>query len=259
MVTKFIVIGQPRTGTTYLITLLNSHENVLCENELFNPRGIVRTRKAANDLSNEGLIRREADPLLWAKEFFEQKRSGTYQAIGFNLMLGHAVEVFDGLVRDGVKIIYLYRDNKLAQYLSWVKANSSKRWATTDSDAANAARREALEFRPRDYLLRMNDLATSDLMFRQYVVPSLGERVLVSEYVQLFRPETVDTLCEFLGIRKMTLTSDLKKQGADRIVDRIANRDRPFVRKFLDVAIKREWLEDELGGGRSDLAGVKAG
>ena len=38
--TRFVILAVPRTGSNLLCTLLNSHPEILCHHEVFNPQGI---------------------------------------------------------------------------------------------------------------------------------------------------------------------------------------------------------------------------
>jgi LPS sulfotransferase NodH len=37
---RFVILAAPRTGSNWLCSLLNSHPDVLCHHELFNPSGV---------------------------------------------------------------------------------------------------------------------------------------------------------------------------------------------------------------------------
>ena len=61
---RFVILGAPRTGTNLLCTLLDSHPDVLCHHEVFNPAGIfwaLGDRQGALDLGS--MAERDADPL----------------------------------------------------------------------------------------------------------------------------------------------------------------------------------------------------
>ena len=43
--TRFVILAAPRSGSNLLCTLLNSHPEILCHHEVFNPVGhLLRTR-----------------------------------------------------------------------------------------------------------------------------------------------------------------------------------------------------------------------
>ena len=65
---RFVLVAMPRTGSTVLVDLLNSHDDIFCDNELYNPYQICRYRY--DDPYIEGVKYRNANPLRFWDEFF---------------------------------------------------------------------------------------------------------------------------------------------------------------------------------------------
>ena len=64
--TRFVILAAPRTGSNLLCTLLNSHPQVLCHHEVFNPGGVFTALDYHGDgLHVDALAQRDADPLAF--------------------------------------------------------------------------------------------------------------------------------------------------------------------------------------------------
>ncbi|MEZ4826292.1 MAG: hypothetical protein R3C61_08355 [Bacteroidia bacterium] len=103
---KFVIFGTGRSGSTLLVSLLNSNSQVFCDNEIYHRKVLFPqlSRKARTRLGN--------------KEVYGFKCL-TYQV---GKILGYARDdqhlFLRKLTREGYKIIYLERENALRQGLS---------------------------------------------------------------------------------------------------------------------------------------------
>lgn len=113
---KFVVLGSPRSGTTMLLSYLNSHPNVKAKGELFR---FLRGR------SSEG---------LWADAFMT-KKVGVH-AVGFKLLRSHPEDSIDKSVwsrikgDEKLKILHLRRKNLVRWYVSRLVALQTSCWNT---------------------------------------------------------------------------------------------------------------------------------
>ena len=237
---RFIIIGLPRSGTTYLMTLLNSHQDVSCAGELFNPYSIVAHE--GPDYDPAKVFQRDHAPRYFLDQFFKEQEAGSAARIGFKLMLGHNLRVLTYLQEmPDVPLIYVWRNNRLAQVASFLKAVQTKNWAQTRRSADMSKRIVAT---PQTISHYWHEYATMDFLFEQWV-KTLPNPQFKVEYRDLFKPGFNAQVCDFLGIgldRKMK--SPLVKQGANRVLDRFENPGP------IDAYIKRvgreSWLETEL-------------
>jgi len=110
---RFIILSEPRTGSTYLHSLLNCHVQVRCEGELLNhvngpkddPLGDVNRR--LSDLSQ---------PVVGFKIFPED-------------LLYHHLSLVEVVRRLDIKwVIVLWRENFLAMYVSHRIAQRTNVW-----------------------------------------------------------------------------------------------------------------------------------
>ena len=83
--TRFILVATLRTGSTLLIGLLTSHDDIFCDNELFNHHEICRYRYNEGDI--QGLEYRNTNPKRFWDEFFYSEFAEQQKVIGFNLVM----------------------------------------------------------------------------------------------------------------------------------------------------------------------------
>ena len=239
---RFMIVGLPRSGTTYLMTLLNSHPQVYCAGELFNPYAIID--KDSRDTAQ--LRARNLTPRYFLKEFYAAHEAEPWAKIGFKFMLGHNIRVLTGLLempelRD-VSLIYVHRNNKLAQVSSLIKANASQNWAQTRKSSHI---RQKINADPARISHHWHEYATLDFLFSQWL-PTLSQRVISLEYRDLFVENFNARICAFLGLSpNRNMKSPLVKQGSNRIVDRFEHPE--VIERFFNKAGLGHWLEDEIG------------
>src|SRR5436309_6083222 len=81
---RFVVLNAPRTGSNYLCTVLNSHPEVLCHHEIFNPHVVgVARHLQINGFRMGTLEERERDPIAFLQRVWES--GAEYTSVGFKL------------------------------------------------------------------------------------------------------------------------------------------------------------------------------
>ncbi|MGX9355762.1 sulfotransferase [Roseobacteraceae bacterium S113] len=236
-VCEFMIVGLPRSGTTYLMTLLDSHANVICSGEEFNPTTVIG--QEGKDDSSEAVFGRDADPVGHMNKVFAKTNRST-RAIGFKYMIGHNLAILEELERrPDIRLIYVWRENRAAQAISWLKAMSSKRWAQSMPDEHISTK---LNVSPRQLSNHWHQFAWHDRMFAKW----LSERKnpsLTLEYRELFQPSTIRKCCEFIGVPySKKLKSPLVRQSTGSILDRL-ERPWPVNRYFREIGRAR-WLDE---------------
>lgn len=111
---RFIVLSQQRSGSGFVVDVLNSHPEMACADEIFT--------------SAKGIDRGDWDEMEQAMDAtFESLCSGFFsrpKAVGFKWMMnqGHALQHDKfrayALARPGVKLVYLFRRNLLRREIS---------------------------------------------------------------------------------------------------------------------------------------------
>ncbi len=130
---SFVVFGIQRTGTTLLITLLDSHPDIFCAGEIFkfNPTRVFH-----------GEFRYSNYQDMKIRDFLEYyyKQNDAYAAVGFKLMLNQLKkypDILTFLKKNKLKVIQVDRENTLKIYISRQIAMKTRLWATGQSVKQN--------------------------------------------------------------------------------------------------------------------------
>lgn len=237
---RFLIIGLPRSGTTYLMTLLNAHRDILCSGEQFNPNAIVGVGEKNSDA--QAVFQRDTAPLFYMNRFFEEAEATGVARVGFKFMIGHNIRVLQNLAeRPEITLIHVWRENKLAQVSSLLKAVQSQRWAQSRRDSHVEARIAAT---PRQISHRWHEYATFDFLFQSWF-DTLPHRRITLEYRDLFKPGFEDRICQFLDVPPDPgMKSPLVKQSANAILDRF--EDPKLIETYFRRIGRAGWLAPEL-------------
>lgn len=131
--TRFAILAAPRTGSNYLCTLLNSHPEILCHHELFNPRGIfyaVDHRDGSIDLGS--VADRDRRPLEFLQDVWLAGAGAT--CTGFKMTRDQDDVVIRHLLDDSAVLkIVLRRGNRLKTFVSQLIAEQTDRWEAYDT------------------------------------------------------------------------------------------------------------------------------
>jgi hypothetical protein len=115
---EFVIAGYARTGSTHLAMMLNSHPNVWCNGEIFNPK-VNKNVIADPDVANP-------EKCLKATCCHSKKR---ITHLGFKIFHGHALfpplsNIWDYIQKEKLPTILLTRRNLLNRCLSEMLAES---------------------------------------------------------------------------------------------------------------------------------------
>ena len=126
--TRFVILAAPRTGSNLLCTLLNSHPEVLCHHELFNPNGIFYALEFRDGSLDFGSMEaRDREPFAFLQRVWEHSLGAS--CVGFKMTRGQDEAVIQSLIEDsGVLKILLYRRNRLKTFISEQLARQTDRW-----------------------------------------------------------------------------------------------------------------------------------
>lgn len=237
---RFLIMGLPRSGTTYLMTLLNAHRAVHCSGEQFNPYAVVDIAGKDNDFDT--VATRDADPVGHMQAFFEGTYPAKVRRLGFKFMLGHNISALERILSDrDLTLIYVHRENKLAQVSSWIKASSERKWAQNRVDEHVSKK---IKVAPRKISHTWHEYATTDLLFSR-LFDTLPHRRMAVEYRELFAPGFNRRICDFLGVDPdARMKSPLVKQGTNTILDRFENPK--VIENYFTRIGRADWLEPEL-------------
>ncbi|MEO1796497.1 MAG: sulfotransferase [Pseudomonadota bacterium] len=235
----FVIIGQERSGTTLLQTLMSSHPDMHCRGELFDTFQIDDQGQKITD--DAAIFRREND----LRGFLDEKLSGadlrgkTPKRLGFKLLTHHN----PGLILDVLaerphwRVIHVRRANKLAQFASRQQVDKSGQWTTREE--GYQAPRVAID--PKWAVGQCNALRLEDELLARYL-STLPNPLLTVDYTDLSKATTHGTILSFMGVNSdVVLRSDLKKQGQSTVLERFSNADE--VKAHFTGLGLAHWLE----------------
>ena len=221
--TRFVILAAPRTGSNMLCTLLDSHPEIRCHHEIFNPSGIFRALPLRDSSAELGTVaERDRQPLVFLDRFW--RSDVDCRCIGFKMTRDQNEEVLRAVLADrGVFKIVLKRRNRLRTYVSERIAALTGQWEVyraTDLvrerpkifvDLADWRRHIAVNAACYDRI--DNDLAASGQSFAAVV------------YERLLEKEEQQRLLEFLGVSPQTdvLRITSVRQNAANLSELIAN------------------------------------
>jgi LPS sulfotransferase NodH len=194
---KFVILAAPRTGSNLLCALLNSHPEILCHHEVFNPRGIfyaLDLRNGALDLGTPA--ERDADPFGFLARLWQIP--GDAGCVGFKMTRGQSEEILNKVLGDPtIKKIIVRRRNRVKTLVSELVAAATDQWELYSAADRIACPTVSLNL---DHLLQHvaeND-SFYDAIYR--TLESENQPHLTLEYESLCsRPEQLRAL-HFLGV-----------------------------------------------------------
>ena len=129
----FVILALPRTGSTLLTQLLDSHPRITCYNEPFNPDAVYAADKT---LKTERMrAYRDEDPVGFTELLYSV--DGAERVVGFKILEYQARDVQDHLLlRRDIRKVILRRDNLLASYSSNLMATKVRQWGLGAGDQA---------------------------------------------------------------------------------------------------------------------------
>lgn len=134
MPTRFVILATPRCGSNWLCSLLDSHPEILCHHELFNPDGIHLSRSLRNKPDVMRQLQKHPAPLNLLTQAWNQAKS--FKAVGFKLNLGQSALIFDQVLNDKhVRKIIISRRNRIRSYVSEMNAEKTGVWESFPESA----------------------------------------------------------------------------------------------------------------------------
>lgn len=241
---RFAVVSSPRSGTTWLVDLLNSHPQIACFSEIFlhdhfgnmphGGRQDAPTWDSFSTLRLPGLGPRKRLQLYFEyldREIYSNRHGAP--AVGFKLMYSHAergfgIPAYLKLAR--VSLVHLVRENHLDVLLSEETLRARKYHHAAPGAEVPVVQVELEAATLAHRLARFEaaiDAGRADFK-------TLGTPWLEVTYEELLEdPAKINRILEFLGVERCaeSLTSQFKKLNPTDHRQTIANYDE--VRKAL--------------------------
>lgn len=189
--TRFAIVSMGRTGSTLLVSLLNSHPDIECQGELFGP--------GAEYSKHPGLTRRQ----YLEHEAFRSDLPIKGFKMPFDWILEHP-GIFEDFRQLGYRIVRLNRTNVLAHLVSIRLAQLNNDWSSRNPytvEKAAVKPSELWEFLgSRNVTNAILDRFSSQLETARF------------DYETILAPASQQRLLSFLGARSHPLTASTMRQ-----------------------------------------------
>jgi LPS sulfotransferase NodH len=220
---RFVIVAARRTGSNLLCTLLDSHADVLCHHELFNPSDIfyaVPLRGGAFSLGT--LAERAADPLALVARTWDNNLGR--RCVGFKMTRGQEPRVLDALLADQtVRVIVLRRANRIKTFVSELRAEASRTWEVYDPAELDPRRaRVHVDARALDAYIAQNEAFHAEV---DAALARCGKSALGVVYERLLHDDEQRRILAYLGLPVMALSARSVKQNATDLRQLIDNYD----------------------------------
>ena len=233
----FAILGRPRTGSNHLVSLLNSHSDIVCYGEIFRSEFKLASRidKSLKDLAEPSVRLKNAKAVVDRIVALNPEVS----AVGFKVFPNH-VKFKRGVFGNRIsRIVSLVRDNDLAVYSSGKTASITGHGALRVGQAAVRAR---IRFDSEDFARFRAKLDKERRFWEDFVASSPQEKQFRIAYEDINDPDRLHDLQSFLGVTPETLASDMQKRNPADILDRFENPD--DAASYLAKIGKEHWARE---------------
>ena len=215
---RFVILATPRTGSNLLCTLLQSHPDVLCHHEAFNPNGIFVALPLRNSgFSLGSMEEREADPLGFLQRIWNNRLG--HRIVGFKMTHIQQTQVFNNICIDpSVCKIVLKREARLKTYVSRLIAEISGIWEDYENlDYDEPPHPVKVDYQHLKQAIHDNDQYYDDL---NKIIR--GSRIDLC-YEKLLDRDTQKKLLEYLRLTDRELKAQSRQQNPFPVRDLITN------------------------------------
>ncbi|HEY3917704.1 MAG TPA: hypothetical protein VGL83_07910 [Stellaceae bacterium] len=241
---RFVILSLPRTGSTYLVDYLDAVPGIRCLSEVFNRNTVLLRHHQPKDPTLADKAARDADPIGFLARL--EPDVGACDWFGVKFFPGHG----DRLLRYFCtsrqwKKIFLWRDNLLEQYISFLLASEKfgqESWERVADEATLTVPASAL-------IDDLHGIERSYIEIEEALAFAEREQVFTLEYDDLGNALVMEQLLRFLGLPDVAIPA-LMQQGnsmpaferGPRAAARIVNGDE--VRRALRNTRYSRWLMD---------------
>ena len=215
---KFIIFGQGRTGSSLLLQLVNSSENVYCDGEIYSTEFPFRIWKRGFAKKVYLTIRSKAFGVkvygcrIKIYDLYRHQGMSIEESIGF----------INTLAKEGWKIIYITRTNKVRQCLSSLVAEERGiyHFSKTSSKPEHKVTIKSEEISERIKLLHIFDEQEHDSLKDVSYLSVNYEKDLENH---INHQATLNRICAFLNIPEVETKIQLTRTSTSTLENYIKN------------------------------------
>lgn len=221
--TQFVIIADMRTGSTLLHSSLDAHPEVRCYGELFHPEvlpdnappGVDRDQASGGELVRcafacEGVVAAGFRAMIFLPGAEQPRWADAWDALAET---------------EGLRVIYLTRRDRLAQYASLLVAQETAAYhPSADDPVLKPENRPRVHVDPAEFRRWVEE---RDGLYDERRRQLAGKPSLEVEHERFTDgwAETIDAAQEFLGVRRVALPQVKQKQERRPLSEVIANYD----------------------------------
>lgn len=215
----FILLCQPRTGSTLLHTYLNSHSAIYSYGE------VLRRKNLKNKNVN-----------LYRDVF--KNHPPSIKAVGLKIFYSYSEDpafqdYFNEIVKDtSIKVIHLTRENTLEEFISLKKAELTNQWSSEDQKNNSKDRKIVLknnEF--KEYLRKTSQLKKSiSELFSKHNCLNISYEILTQR-----QEITLAEIQSFLNVPRKNLFTILKKQMSHQVNIENYNEISNYYQRYVEM------------------------
>lgn len=249
---RFVIVSLPRTGSTYLVDYLDAIEGVRCLSEIFHPNEIMLRHHQTSDPQLADKAVRDSDPIGYLQRLEQEIDDCGW--FGFKHFPRHSIKLLQHLCASrSWRKIFLWRENLLEQYLSFLLASAHFGQITWGRVPAS----EKVTIPPNILMDDFHTIEQNYMMIEEALMLSDPADVFPLEYHDLGRSEVMRSLLGFLGLPQERVEQavartvgraadgELAFERGPNAAARIANYDE--IRQMLRRTRYRRWVEDVRG------------
>jgi LPS sulfotransferase NodH len=198
---RFVILNAARTGSNYLCTVLNSHPEILCHHEIFNPHVVGVARHLQVCGFELGTIEeRERDPVTFMQRIW--KTGVEHTCIGFKLCWRQHEIAYRAVLEDtNVRKIVLKRRNRVKTFVSLLRARQTGEWVIYDDDSAAQPQNPRLHVAHAELMenIEFNEQYYAEI---EAALKQTGQRHLTLFYEDLSSETALADALDFLGVSR---------------------------------------------------------
>ncbi len=238
MLNRFVILALPRSGSSLLHSLLNSHPDIACHGEILKRNAaaghLLRSWRDQVDWSQ-----RLKDPVAFIESVFAYDQPS--DNVGFKLFRTHMSDpVIETLKSSQYKKIILERRNRFACYSSKKLAHKTGIFNTRKGKVANSISDNIIDFSREEFLHFRKSYGKAMRFYRR----EFGSDAINVYYDRIAAGKGIRPALRFLGVEPQKLSSKLRQLHSKNILDRFQPSDHDAIRKTLDEIGHPEWINE---------------
>ena len=215
---NFVILSLKRSGSTFLVSSLNTHEEIICTGEIFKetrPSNIIMPEYSYDLTKKESLGSRlkhfTSKPKL-VKFHLDKIYSSTEKSLGFKLMprqIKRYPSSIEYIIQQNIPAVLLIRKNYLERLISIQKAAKTKVFISSIS--TNKDQATTIELNPKTIIQTFDQMDQETELMKSYAAKTKSIAINYEDLTMNTPEKTQLEILDFIGVSKIPLTSNLKK------------------------------------------------